>query len=284
MSLLDFDAPPARYGVMGNPISHSRSPQIHRLFAQQTGQRLTYEAMLVDLGGLPQAIGNFHAHGGKGLNITVPFKEDALRAMDRLTARAERAQAVNTIQLSADGQLLGDNTDGVGLVTDLTQNLGLSLAGRRILVLGAGGAVRGVLAPLLEQLPSHLTIANRTSSKAEGLAMAMSGLGPISGCGLDQLAGNEFDLIINGTAASLGGELPTIPDGVLASGGYCYDMMYAANPTPFMLWGKQAGAAATFDGLGMLVEQAAESFLLWRAIKPNTQPVIDAIRVDLTQG
>lgn len=280
MGLLDFDAKPDAYGVMGNPIGHSRSPQIHAQFAQQTNQRLTYEAILVDLGGLEQAVGNFQGSGGKGLNITVPFKEDAFRLVDELSLRAKRAQAVNTIKINEDGSLLGENTDGVGLVRDLTDNLKFLLQNKNILVLGAGGAVRGVLAPLLMKKPAKLTIANRTVSKAEALAISFADLGTVTASAFERLA-EPFDLIINGTAASLAGELPPLPDGIVTANTLCYDMMYSAKPTPFMLWGSAQGAQEVADGLGMLVEQAAESFKIWRGVEPETTSVIGEIRREL---
>ncbi|MCW8826898.1 MAG: shikimate dehydrogenase [Gammaproteobacteria bacterium] len=283
MGLLDFDAKPDGYGVMGNPISHSRSPQIHAQFAQQTNQRITYEAILVDLGGFENGVGNFQGNDGKGLNVTVPFKEDAFRLVDELSLRAKRAEAVNTIKINDDGSLLGENTDGVGLVRDLSNNLNFSLKGKNILVLGAGGAVRGVLAPLFEHQPSKITVANRTVSKAESLALSFGDLGEISASAFEHLSG-AFDLIINGTAASLAGELPPLPDGLVTSATLCYDMMYAAKPTPFMEWGSAQGAECVSDGLGMLVEQAAESFKIWRGVEPETGPVIKQIRTELGGG
>lgn len=216
MGLLDFDAKPDAYGVMGNPIGHSRSPQIHAQFAEQTKQRLSYEAILVDLCGFENAVGNFQGNAGKGLNITVPFKEDAFRLVDELSLRARRAQAVNTIKINDDGTLLGENTDGIGLVRDLTDNLGFSLKGKSILLLGAGGAVRGVLAPLLEHRPTKITIANRTVSKAESLAISFGDLGEVKASAFEHLD-EPFDLIINGTAASLAGELPPLPDGIVTA-------------------------------------------------------------------
>ncbi len=280
MGLLDFDAKPDAYGVMGNPIGHSRSPQIHDQFAKQTKQRLSYEAILVELGGLEQAVGNFQGSGGKGLNITVPFKEDAFRLVDELSLRAKRAQAVNTIKISEDGSLLGENTDGVGLVRDLVDNLEFALEGKNILVLGAGGAVRGVLAPLLSKNTAKITIANRTVSRAEALSISFGDLGAVMASGFERLAG-PFDLIINGTAASLAGELPPLPDGLVSADTLCYDMMYSAEPTPFMVWGRAQGAERVSDGLGMLVEQAAESFKIWRGVEPETVAVIEAIRMEL---
>lgn len=281
MSLLDFDAKPDLYAVMGNPISHSKSPQIHALFAAQTRQRMTYEAMLVDLGGFEQALGNFQAHGGKGCNVTLPFKEEAWRLMDERSARAELAGAVNTVMFRADGSRYGDNTDGVGLVRDLRDNHGVSLAGRRVLVLGAGGAVRGVLGPLLEEKPASVVIANRTPSRASELAQVFAALGEVRASAFDALAGQQFDVVINGTSASLQGELPPLPEGILAPEARCYDMMYGAQPTVFMQWAASHGAHA-HDGLGMLVEQAAEAFFLWRGVQPQTAPVIATLREALT--
>ncbi len=277
--LFDFDRP-ARYAVMGNPIQHSKSPRIHTLFARQTGQNIEYSAIQVDPGGLEQAIGNFEGSGGKGLNITVPFKRTAWELMDRLSDRARLAEAVNTILFRKEGRY-GDNTDGVGLVRDLRSNHGITLEGREILLLGAGGAARGVLGPLLAERPARLVIANRTPDKAYDLADRFGALGTVRGCGLPALEGQQFDLIINATAASLAGELPPLPPDLLKEGGSAYDMMYGAEPTPFLKWARQHGAASCMDGLGMLVEQAAESFSLWRNVRPETKPVIETIREEM---
>jgi len=264
--------------VLGDPISHSRSPQIHALFAAQTGQRLEYRAMLVEPGQFAAAVDAFRAAGGKGLNVTAPFKQDAWVYADILSARAERAGAVNTLLFRDSGEALGENTDGPGLIRDLKVNHGVELAGRRILLLGAGGAARGVLPPLLAEQPVRLIIANRTPAKAVELALLFSDLGQASACGFPELAGQRFDLIINATAAGLSGEIPPLPQGVLAEGSWCYDMMYGDSPTPFLRWAHEQGAAAAVDGLGMLVEQAAESFLLWRGVRPETRPVIARLR------
>ncbi len=277
--LFDFDKP-ARYAVMGNPIQHSKSPRIHSLFAQQTGQNIEYSAIQVDPGGLEQAIGNFQASGGKGLNITVPFKRTAWELMDELSERARLAGAVNTI-LFRNGRYHGDNTDGIGLVRDLRENHGATLENRKILMLGAGGAARGVLGPLLAEQPARLVIANRTPSRAENLAEEFGSLGKVDGCSLPALEGQHFHLVINATAASLAGEIPPLPTDLLIGGGWCYDMMYGPEPTPFLRWAEQHGAATAIDGLGMLVEQAAESFSLWRNIRPDTVPVIKALRKEL---
>ncbi len=277
--LFDFDKP-ARYAVMGNPIQHSKSPRIHALFARQTGQNIEYSAIQVDPGGLEQALGNFQASGGKGLNITVPFKRTAWELMDELSDRARLAGAVNTI-LFRDDTRYGDNTDGVGLVRDLRENHGVTLAGRTILMLGAGGAARGVLGPLLAERPTRLVIANRTPGRARDLAEEFHSLGEVSGCGFPALEGERFHLVINATSASLAGELPPLPTDLLHEGACCYDMMYGAEPTPFLRWAREHGAAETIDGLGMLVEQAAESFHLWRGVRPDTAPVIETLRGEM---
>ena len=270
-----------RYAVFGNPIAHSKSPRIHAMFAAQTGQTLTYEAILAPRDGFAASVAAFRREGGRGANVTVPFKEQACALSDRLSARAEAAGAVNTLTFEADA-VLGDNTDGVGLVNDLAGNLGLDLAGRRILLMGAGGAARGVLLPLLEKAPAELFIVNRTAAKAEELASHFSGPGfrfaasGLQGGGYEALAGRRFDLVINATAASLAGDLPPLPAGVFATGALAYDMMYGTD-TPFLAFARGAGARCA-DGLGMLVEQAAEAFFLWRGVRPQTVPVIALLR------
>lgn len=267
-----------RYAVIGNPIAHSKSPQIHAAFAAQLGQDMSYERILGDLEEFEADVRDFFAAGGKGLNVTVPFKERAFLMADQLSERAQSAGAVNTLIPLADGLIRGDNTDGVGLVRDLGCNHRFEFAGARILLLGAGGASRGVLRPLLAEAPARLVIANRTASKAEALAADMALLGPVEGCGLDALAGRRFDLIVNGTAAGLHDEVPPIPDDCLADGGWTYDMMYGSAPTAFVRWGREHGAGKALDGLGMLVEQAAESFHLWRGLRPDTETVIASLR------
>ncbi len=265
-----------RYAVIGNPIEHSRSPEIHAAFARQTGQDLVYDRILgTDFEQDAQA---FFAGGGKGLNITVPFKEQAWALADARSPEADAAGAVNTLTRLPDGRLRGDNTDGPGLIRDLTTNHGCRLADSEILLLGAGGAVRGVLRPLLEERPARLLIANRTAAKAVALAEKAATLGPVAGCGLDELEGQQFDFIINGTAAGLAGAVPMLPAGILKTAGWVYDMLYGTEPTPFVLWGREQGAAEALDGLGMLVEQAAEAFLLWRGVRPDTAPVIRMLR------
>ena len=267
--------PPAdRYAVFGHPIGHSQSPRIHRLFAEQTGQTLTYTAEDVTPEIFEPSVKAFFQTGGRGLNCTVPLKELAFRLADTLSDRAQRSKAVNTLALRDDGMIFGENTDGVGLVRDLTHNLGLDLTGQRILILGAGGATRGILEPLLQRRPARLTIANRTPEKAAQLATEFSDLGPVIGGGFATLAGNRHDLILNATAASLSGELPDLPPNILACNGACYDLAYGREPTAFVRWGLEQGARLSVDGIGMLVEQAAEAFHLWRGVRPDTAPVI----------
>ncbi|TWH77544.1 shikimate dehydrogenase [Azomonas agilis] len=272
-----------RYAVFGNPIAHSKSPQIHRLFAQQTGQDLTYEAILAPLDDFTSVAKDFFQQG-QGANITVPFKEDAYRLADQLTERARLAGAVNTLKRQADGSLLGDNTDGAGLVNDLSNNAGISLTGLNILLLGAGGAVRGVLEPLLAQQPARLVIANRTEEKAAHLASLFADFGLVEVSHFEALQ-TPFDLIINGTSASLSGAVPPIPVLCVQAGHtLCYDMMYSKEPTAFNQWALECGAARALDGLGMLVEQAAESFALWRGVRPETQSVLSLLREQVQAG
>ncbi|MBS1189125.1 MAG: shikimate dehydrogenase [Rhodocyclaceae bacterium] len=269
-----------RYAVFGNPIGHSKSPAIHARFAAQTGQDIRYEALLAPLDGFAAAVDSFRAAGGKGANVTVPFKEEAFRLAHRLTPRAERAGAVNTLAFGADG-ILGDNTDGAGLTRDIEANVGIPMAGKRVLVLGAGGAARGAIAPLLGCRPQSLTLANRSADKAAALAGEFSDLDRISGGGFADLAGRVFDVVINATSASLAGEALPLPPGLFAPGSLAYDMMYGRGDTPFLALARQQGAGLLADGLGMLVEQAAEAFLLWRGVRPATAPVLAALRAEL---
>ncbi len=264
-----------RYAVIGNPIEHSKSPTIHAAFAAQTGEDIYYGRILGQT--FKQDAHTFFAEGGLGLNVTVPFKQEAYEFVDELSERAQAAGAVNTLIKQADGQVRGDNTDGIGLVRDLACNNLFNFAGSRILLLGAGGASRGVLKPLLTENPAKLVIANRTVSKAEELA-ALSKDSRVSACGFTDLENLRFDLIINGTASGLSGEVPPIPDQCLDAGGWTYDMMYSTEPTAFVKWGRAHGAGKALDGLGMLVEQAAESFYLWRGQQPETSAVIDQLR------
>ncbi|WP_039918009.1 shikimate dehydrogenase [Cellvibrio mixtus] len=270
------------YAVFGNPISHSKSPVIHRQFAEQTGQDMHYTKQLVNEGEFEKAAQDFFAQGGKGLNITVPFKLNAFEFAQKRTARAERAGAINTLAVLSDGTILGDNTDGIGMIHDM-HNLGWEIQGKRVLILGAGGAVRGILQPLLEEQPARITIANRTLSKAEELAKNFLDLGDIHAKAFEQLHGDSFDIVINGTSASLQGELPPLPEKLLAANASCYDMMYGAEPTIFLQWAKTHGATQIADGLGMLIGQAAEAFYLWRQIRPEVVPVITSLRRQLTE-
>ncbi len=263
-----------RYAVFGHPIAHSKSPQIHAAFARQTGEDVVYEARLAPLDGFAEGVAQFIAAGGRGANVTVPFKEEAFKLANRLSSRAQRAGAVNTLSFDTDG-IVGDNTDGAGLVADLTRNLNRSPAGKRILLLGAGGAARGVIEPLLDQQPAALVIANRTVSRAEELA-GLFGHG-ITACSFDA-ADTPFDIVINATAASLAGELPPLSSRIFTNNTLAYDMMYGRD-TPFLDFSRMHGAA-TSDGLGMLVEQAAEAFFVWRGVRPDTAPVIAALRLD----
>ncbi len=275
--LFDFDPPPPLYAVMGNPVAHSLSPQIHAMFARQFRIRLDYRRIQVDVGGFDQAVDSFRAEGGQGLNVTVPFKIEAWELADRRTERAQLAGAANTLWFT-DDRVHADNTDGVGMCRDIAGNVDFGLAGRRVLVVGAGGAVRGVLGPLLEASPAAVMIANRSVDKAETLAGVFAGLSRIETGGFDALPGRSFDLVINGTSASLQGELPPLPGGLFNDGALAYDMMYARERTPFLRWAGEHGAARLADGLGMLVEQAAESFNVWHGKRPDTGPVIEALR------
>lgn len=265
------------YAVIGNPISHSKSPLIHTEFAQQTEQDLDYIAREMPLDNLELGLKQLQAEGFKGINITVPFKEIAWQLVENKSDHAQRAGAINTIVFNDDGSLYGDNTDGIGLCRDLTDNNQVELTGKRVLLLGAGGAARGVIEPLLSYSPQQLIIANRTASKAQGLAKLFNEFGTISGIGFDEITGT-FDVVINATSASLHGEVPPLPDTLLNDNACCYDMMYSNTDTAFIIWAKQYGAAKTIDGLGMLVEQAAEAFRVWRGVKPTTQNIINNIR------
>ncbi|GGX94250.1 shikimate dehydrogenase (NADP(+)) [Litchfieldella qijiaojingensis] len=267
-----------RYCVFGHPVGHSKSPAIHAAFAKQTGEAIDYAAIEAPLDDFAGAWRAFVAEGGAGANVTVPFKEDAFRLCDTLSPRAQRAGAVNTLVLGANGQTYGDTTDGVGLVRDLEHH-GVELAGMRILVLGAGGAVRGILEPLLKAEPASVLIANRTAEKAERLAADFTDLGGIRGGGFEAVTG-PFDIVINGTSASLAGDLPPLPDDLFVPGATAYDMMYGAELTVFLAWAAERGARP-IDGLGMLVEQAAESFFQWRHKHPDTAPVLAALRQSL---
>ena len=263
-----------RYGVIGHPIAHSKSPVIHRLFAEQTRQDLSYEAFDIEPEQLGDRVRQLVADGLRGFNVTVPHKAAIAGLCDMLEPQAELAGAVNTVSVLEDGSLLGDNTDGVGLVRDLVRNLGVELAGIRILVLGAGGATRGITPALLQAEPASLLIANRTAGKAKALAERFAGLGSISACAFDALGGQNFELVINATSAGLQGEVPPFPDSIVGTQTVCYDLSYAMQDTPFAAWARARGARDACQGWGMLVEQAAESFRIWRGVRPNTKPVL----------
>jgi len=267
-----------KYAVFGNPIKHSKSPAIHAAFAAQNGQDMQYRAVRVAEDGFERAASNFFSEGGCGLNITVPFKQDAFQFAARLSERAQRAGAVNTLSLAADGVIEGDNTDGIGLVRDMVANLGWVVQGLRVLIIGAGGAVRGVLEPLLRERPREMLIVNRTAERAEQLAREFIDLGALEGGGYELIGERQFDLVINASSAGLSGEMPDLPPTLLTERSCCYDMVYGAEPTPFMRWAAHHAAWAVADGLGMLVEQAAQSFYIWRHVRPETRPVINQIR------
>lgn len=239
---------------------------------------MSYIALEVKPEQFARQLEQFMAEGGHGVNCTVPLKELAYERADTLSDRARLSGAVNTLMRMENGELFGENTDGLGLVRDLTRNLGLKLAGKRILLLGAGGASRGVVLPILAERPQQLLIANRTAQKAHDLANLFKSYGPVSGAGLDDLPGRRFDIILNATSASLSRELPPLPDELLDTNGICYDLAYGEQPTPFVLWGKDHQARVSVDGLGMLVEQAAEAFLLWRGVRPETKIVLEQLR------
>jgi shikimate dehydrogenase len=268
---------PDQYGVVGHPISHSWSPFIHGLFAKQTDQSLVYRLYDIAPGNFRAQVLEFFTRGGRGLNVTVPHKESAAELANDLTSRADRAGAVNTLVLNDDNTLLGDNTDGHGLVTDLRKNLHLEVTNERVLILGAGGATRGVVEPLLALGPTELVIANRTPERAINLASLFSDLGTVRGCGFEDLGDDPFDIVINATAAGLSGSVPNVTSGIIASHTVCYDMSYSRTSTPFVTWAIEQGCAQAHKGWGMLVEQAAESFSLWRGVRPDTEPVLAAL-------
>lgn len=277
---MSTDTAIGQYRVFGNPIHQSKSPNIHKAFAQATDQHINYQAQLVKDDEFEETVKDFFAKGGKGLNITVPFKQRAFAMAQVLSAAAKKAEAANTLYLNAQGQLVAENTDGMGLVRDICHNLKGQLAAKRILVLGAGGAVRGVLQPVLAQLPTQVVIANRTYSKACDLAALFTDIGPIQATPMAQLKG-PFDWIINGTSASLAGDIPPLPQGLITNTSRCYDMMYSAQTTVFNEWALNQGAQQADDGLGMLVEQAAQSFNLWRGVLPPTDEVLLTLRREL---
>lgn len=267
-----------RYGVIGNPIAHSRSPDIHRLFAEQTGEHITYERILATRQDFTQVVRQFQDDGGKGLNVTLPFKHDACELVDQITELADHAGAVNTLLLQDDGTCIGANTDGIGLLRDLKKSLQLPLHARKILVLGAGGAARGIIEPLLGERPDILLIANRTKANARAIADTFQEAGPVWGCSLDEIPSRPFDLILHATSAGLQHRDLALPAGLVGSHTCCYDLMYGDTPSPFMQWGREQGAERVVDGFGMLLEQAAESFYLWRGKRPDTAMACRCLR------
>lgn len=272
-------AKPDQYVVIGNPVSHSKSPAIHAQFAAQTGESIAYERLAAPLDDFAACVQHFMQSGGRGANVTVPFKLEAFALATQLTPRAQAAGAANTLSFD-DGRIVGDNTDGVGLVRDIVHNAGVVLEGRRILLLGAGGAARGVVMPLLAERPQQLVVANRTVARAQELVQSFPAAAPVlKAAAFDDLSG-QFDVIINATSASLSADLPAVPATLFGPQVFVYDMMYAATPTVFMQWAAQHGARVR-DGLGMLVEQAAESFFVWRGARPDTAPVYALLRAQL---
>jgi shikimate dehydrogenase len=269
-----------RYGVIGYPVSHSRSPVIHRLFALQTGQQLQYELLQVSPEKLEIAVRQFHRTGGKGLNVTVPHKQTVAKLCDNVSERARVAGAVNTLSF-VDEEIHGDNTDGIGLLRDLVVNLGINLDGANILILGAGGATRGIVGPLLEMEPSSIRIANRSLGRAQTIADEFGHLGPVSVCRFNAVPVTEqYDLIINATSAGVKGETPPYPVAAIGEKTFCYDLSYGINPTPFSVWAREHGAEKSVMGWGMLVEQAAESFNIWRGVMPDTAPVLKQMAIN----
>ena len=275
-----FSRPPIGHAyccVVGSPIAHSKSPQIHQRFAAQFALNLVYERVEVHAGQLERAVHEFRDCDGRGLNVTVPLKEEAYALASRCSERAQRAGASNTLYFDEQGELVADNTDGVGLVRDLASNCGVALDHATVLLLGAGGAARGVVAPLFEAGVQALQLSNRTESRAQNLACELGDCGPISVVPWGQVGKEAPDIVVNATALSLDGKLPPLASDALTPGSFCYDMMYASAPTVFVQWARDAGLRAS-DGLGMLVEQAAESFEIWHGLRPETATVIEAIR------
>ncbi len=268
---------PDNYGLFGYPVHHSWSPFIHGMFAKQTGQDMAYRLYESPPERFRSEVLEFFRSGGLGVNVTLPHKRAAADLVNELTPRAQTADAVNTI-VRRDEQLVGDNTDGAGLLADLRHNLCLEWPAPRILLLGAGGAARGALGPLLELGPRLVVIANRTTDRAVDLAREFAEQGPVSGCDFGHLEHQHFDLIVNATSASLRGEVPLIPIGVVDSMTTCYDMAYGTGDTAFVAWAKRLGARRAEQGWGMLVEQAAEAFHVWRGVRPDTAPVLRALR------
>ncbi|MBI5448414.1 MAG: shikimate dehydrogenase [Gammaproteobacteria bacterium] len=266
------------YALMGNPVSHSKSPFIHRYFSEKTNIAMDYDAILVPTQGFREALSAFQKQGGKGLNITLPFKQQAFILMDTLGKAAQQAGAVNTIFFRPDGSRYGENTDGIGFLRDYMENHQGEISGKKILLLGAGGAARGILGPILGLGPKEVIIVNRTKNKADVLVQDFKKFGPVKRVDMNELSEFQFDLIINATSASLKEELFELPAVIFKSHPWCYDMVYQSQPTSFLVFAKAQGANKCIDGLGMLVEQAAESFFIWHGIKPETQTLIEALR------
>ena len=270
-------SPLDRYAVIGHPIDHSRSPLIHTLFARQTQQKLTYEPIDAEPKDFETAVRGFAAAGGKGVSVTVPHKEAAFALVNERSEAANAAGAVNTISFVA-GRLRGDNTDGIGLIRDLTTNQHVALAGRRILVLGAGGAARGIVGPLLASRPAELVIANRTKARADALVEQFKSPAGVSTVAFEELAKlAPFEVLLNATSAGLKGEQPPFPGSIVGPASVCYDLVYSMKDTPFVAWARENGAARALQGWGMLVEQAAESFFIWRGVRPDTSPILQQL-------
>jgi len=272
-----------RYAVIGNPIEHSKSPDIHLLFADQTGEVIHYEKILAEKDRFSETVNKFFADGGKGLNITVPFKNDACEFVDELTDYANHAGAVNTIYLDENNRYIGANTDGIGLLRDLKKSLRIQLENKKILIIGAGGATQGIVEPLLNEQPDQLIIANRTVSKADVIAEQFITFGEIQSCSLTDIPKQPFDIILHATSAGLHGENVSLPHEIISADTCCYDLLYSDHDTPFMQWAKQQQAGKVVDGFGMLLEQAAEAFYLWRGKRPDTAMAQHYFRPDTTQ-
>tara|TARA_B100000029_G_C17544284_1_gene947880 strand:- start:207 stop:1067 length:861 start_codon:yes stop_codon:yes gene_type:complete len=275
--LFEFSLEKKRFAVIGNPVAHSKSPEIHQIFAQQCNIVLDYQAIHVDHGGFAQALRNLQARGFAGINITVPYKQNAAEQVDSISKRARVANAVNTIKFEDDGSMYGDNTDGEGLLRDLEKNLCQSICDSKILVVGAGGAARGILEPILAAKPEMVAITNRTAKRGISISNEFLQYGPVSWQSFDQVSELSFDIVVNATSASLTGDIPNLPNQIFAPGSLAYDMGYGEQSTPFIIWAKKQGAARTANGLGMLVEQAASSFKLWHQVEPDTGAALLAI-------
>jgi shikimate dehydrogenase len=267
-----------KYAVIGNPVKHSKSPLIHNVFAQQEKVSIDYQCILAEENEFIQTVNEFASQGGLGLNVTVPFKIIAYQQCQQLNEYAQAAGAVNTISFDAEVGWIGANTDGIGLLTDLKNNQHLQLTNKNILVLGAGGATRGILLPLLQENPTRILIANRTVSKADALADAFSATGNIDSCSFEEIDNQPFDLVINATSASLNNDVPPIPNHAVGNETVCYDLAYSDKPTSFINWSNKLNAKKSIDGIGMLIEQAAESYYIWRGFRADTQPVFNLLR------